>query len=89
MFSSQPWNCKYTDPLAGQLGLPVDVLLEESIWLRVFPKFCLHSVSWWLVLVLLGSKATNLGAPLSELCVGLAIHVLLRVALNPFGFEKS
>lgn len=45
---SQLWNRKYTDPLAGQLGLPVDVLLEESIWLlhksksyfRVLPAQC-------------------------------------------------
>lgn len=88
MFSSQPWNRKYTDPLAGQLGLPVDVLLEESIWL-------LHkSKSFYEVLpaqcqLVAGSKATNLGAPLLELYMSLANHVLLRIALNPFGFEKS
>lgn len=42
-----------------------------------------------LVLVLLGSKAPDLGILILELCVALAIHVLLSFALNQLAFEKS
>lgn len=83
VFSCQLWNRKYTDPPAGQLGLPGDVLLEESIWLLHKFKCSACTVSaggcFWFFWV---PKPQAWGLPVLELCVGLATRMLLRIALN-------